>query len=68
MRAFSTALRETNMLARRFTIVCLVVTLFGMVFAILVTDAGRPKRQYQTAEAAPCLVGPKLFCRSVNQD
>ena len=67
MRAFSTALRETNMLARRFTIVCLVVTLFGMVFAILVTDAGRPTRQYQTAGAA-CLVGPKLFCRSVNQD
>ena len=28
------------MLARRFTIVCLLVTLFGMAFAILVADAG----------------------------
>ena len=68
MRAFSTALRETGMLARRFTIVCLLVTLFGMVFAILVADTGRPRRQYQTAGAGPCLISPKFFCRSVNQD
>ena len=29
------------MLARRFTIVCLLMTLFGMLFAILVAEASR---------------------------
>lgn len=51
------------MLARRFTIVCLIVTLFGMGFAILVADAGRSKNQYQTAGATSCFVGQKIFCR-----
>lgn len=49
------------MLARRFTIVCLFVTLFGMAFAVLVADAGRTKR-HQTAGAVSCLVSPKPFC------
>jgi len=56
------------MLARRFTIVCLLVTLFGMAFAILVTDASRTGRHYQTSGAGPCLLGPKIFCRRMNQD
>ncbi|MEP9388815.1 hypothetical protein [Mesorhizobium sp. KR9-304] len=56
------------MLARRFTIVCLLVTLFGMVFAILVADAGRSRRNYQTASAGSCLTGSKIFCRSPDQD
>ncbi|MCP9233248.1 hypothetical protein NMG46_23895 [Mesorhizobium sp. LMG 17147] len=30
------------MLARRFTIVCLLMSLFGMLFAVLVAEAGRP--------------------------
>ena len=30
------------MLARRFTIVCLLMTLFGMLFAILVAEAEPP--------------------------
>jgi hypothetical protein len=51
------------MLARRFTIVCLVVTLFGMAFAILVAEASRTKRHYRTASAASCLLGQKIFCR-----
>ena len=41
------------MLARRFTIVCLLMTLFGMAFAILVAEASRTGRHYQTAGAAP---------------
>ena len=56
------------MLARRFTIVCLVMTLFGMAFAILVAEASRTGRHYQTAGMHSCLLGPKIFCRSVNQD
>lgn len=55
------------MLARRFTIVCLLVTLFGMVFAILVAEASRSGHHYRSG-AASCLLTPKFFCRSVNQD
>jgi hypothetical protein len=50
------------MLARRFTIVCLFVTLFGMAFAILVADAGRTKQYHQTAGSVSCLLSPKPFC------
>ncbi|MEW9806773.1 hypothetical protein [Mesorhizobium marinum] len=55
------------MLARRFTIVCLLVTLFGMAFAILVADAGRNTRQHLAAGAASCL-GGIAFCRTANDD
>jgi hypothetical protein len=56
------------MLARRFTIVCLLMTLFGMGLAILVADASRSGRHYQMAGTRACLLDPKIFCRSVNQD
>jgi hypothetical protein len=39
------------MLARRFTIVCLLMSLFGMLFAILVAEAGHPARPWETAGA-----------------
>lgn len=42
------------MLARRFTIVCLLMTLFGMFFAILVAEAGRPQRNWGEASARSC--------------
>lgn len=41
------------MLARRFTIVCLLAALFGMLFAILVAEAGRSERAWQTGIATP---------------
>jgi hypothetical protein len=50
------------MLARRFTIVCLLVTLFGMAFAILVADAGRPKNHRETAGLASCLIDTTTVC------
>ena len=56
------------MLARRFTIVCLLMTLFGMGLAILVADASRSGRHYQTASTMSCLLDPRIFCRPVNQD
>jgi len=40
------------MLARRFTIVCLLVTLFGMFFAVLVAEAGRSERRWEEAGRA----------------
>lgn len=42
------------MLARRFTIVCLLMTLFGMFFAILVAEAGRPQRNWGEATSSNC--------------
>ena len=39
------------MLTRRFTIVCLLMSLFGMLFAILVAEAGRPARSWDTANS-----------------
>ena len=56
------------MLARRFTIVCLLVTLFGMAFAILVAEASRSGLHNQTAGAGSCPLSPEIFCRRVNQD
>jgi hypothetical protein len=56
------------MLVRRFTIVCLLVTLFGMAFAILVADPGRSRGHYQTAGVPNCLIGSKIFCRSATRD
>ncbi|MEW6629569.1 MAG: hypothetical protein AB1440_01745 [Pseudomonadota bacterium] len=37
------------MLARRFTIVCLLMSLFGMFFAILVAEASHPARSWDSA-------------------
>ncbi len=42
------------MLARRFTIVCLLMTLFGMGFAILVAEAGRQPRDWDQAGFSAC--------------
>ncbi len=42
------------MLARRFTIVCLLMTLFGMGFAILVAEAGRQPRAWDDAGFTVC--------------
>ncbi|CCV05913.1 conserved exported hypothetical protein [Mesorhizobium metallidurans STM 2683] len=39
------------MLARRFTIVCLLLSLFGILFAILVAEAGRPARSWDQANS-----------------
>ena len=39
------------MLARRFTIICLLMSLFGMFFAILVAEAGRSPRAWDKASS-----------------
>lgn len=49
------------MLARRFTIVCLLMTLFGMGFAILVAEAGREPRAWEQAGIHTCR---GLLCQS----
>jgi hypothetical protein len=42
------------MLARRFTIVCLLMSLFGMFFTILVAEAGRPARSWGETQGRTC--------------
>jgi hypothetical protein len=42
---------EGSMLARRFTIVCLLMSLFGMFFAILVAEASHPARPWDRANS-----------------
>ena len=46
------------MLARRFTIVCLLMTLFGMGFAILVAEASRQPRAWDAAGMNACRALP----------
>ena len=52
------------MLARRFTIVCLLMSLFGMFFAILVAEAGRPTRAWDEASSRTCRLGCPTHLRS----
>lgn len=49
------------MLARRFTLVCLLVAIFGMGFAALVTEARRPAYSWQVGTVVPCVFdeGPR---------
>lgn len=46
------------MLARRFTIVCLLLTLFGMLMSTLVAHTGRAPRSWETGRLVPCVAGP----------
>ena len=50
------------MFARRFTIVCLLMSLFGMLFAILVAEASRPLRPHQTTDALPSFLNRNTCC------
>jgi len=43
------------MLARRFTIICLLLTLFSMFFASLVAQAGRTERGWERMSATSCM-------------
>ena len=42
------------MLARRFTIVVLLLTLFGMVFSILVAENSRSRRGWRVGMVVAC--------------
>ncbi|MBU0581970.1 MAG: hypothetical protein KKB66_05280 [Alphaproteobacteria bacterium] len=51
------------MLARRFTIVCLLTTLFGMFFAVLVAEVSRTQHPRRFAEVVPCLTDGINACK-----
>lgn len=51
------------MLARRFTIVCLILTLFSMAFASLAAQPARKARTFdRQAAAIPCEFDSRLTC------
>lgn len=51
------------MLARRFTIICLMLTVFSMFFASLAAQPGRAGRIWdREAAAIPCGFNPQITC------
>lgn len=50
------------MLARRFTIVCLLMALFGMAFSALVAKASRPAHSWEQGIARTCPAETSLRC------
>lgn len=50
------------MLARRLTIVSLLVIIFGLVLAILVAESSRPARSWGIGLFVPCVFEKGLVC------
>jgi len=50
------------MFARRFTIVCLMTTLFGLSFALLVADASRSARSWEIGAVVTCKMNDGPVC------
>lgn len=50
------------MLARRFTIVCLMMAIFGMGLASLVAEAGHSRKTQTMGAAVPCAFAEGLKC------
>lgn len=61
IRHFRVTDGDAEMLARRFTIVCLLMMLFGMGFAILVAEASRDPRPWEETGRGGC----GIFCQSL---
>jgi hypothetical protein len=55
------------MLVRRFTIVCLLIALFGILFAALVAEASRPARSWDIGIVVPCVFDHGLVCAPPNR-
>lgn len=50
------------MFARRFTIVFLLLTLFGMLFSTLVAETARSSRSWRAGQVVPCPFKDGLRC------
>jgi hypothetical protein len=50
------------MLARRFMIVCLLMTLFGMLLSIVVAETSRKARSWEIGMIVPCVMEQGLVC------
>lgn len=56
------------MLIRRFTIVCLLIALFGIGFASLVAEASRTNRSWTQGTVVPCFFEDGLRCSPPNRN
>lgn len=55
---------ETSALARRFTIICLLAAIFGILFAALVQNYARPARAYEIDRVIPCVFEAGRECKA----
>ena len=53
---------ETVVLARRFTIICLLAVIFGIAFAALIEGASRPARAFELGQLHACSVQNGISC------
>jgi hypothetical protein len=53
------------MLARRFTIVCLIAAIFGMGMAILVAESSRPAHSFSRGALGDCPLTTGYSCAPV---
>jgi len=56
------------MLARRFTIVCLLMAVFGMFLSLLVAHAGRTQRGWEHGMVRSCIHESGLACNLIGRN
>lgn len=61
------AVKGADMLARRFSIVCFMVMLFGMGLSVLVAEASRPVRGLDIKAPSTCLFETSTFCNEITR-
>jgi hypothetical protein len=57
---------ETAVLARRFTMICLMAMIFGLAFAALIESASRPARAVEPGQLNACTLVNGMRCAPVN--
>ena len=53
---------ENSVIARRFTIICLMAAIFGFLFATLIQS--RPARSWEMGQVVPCVFEGGLVCKT----
>lgn len=53
---------EHTVIARRFTIICVMAAIFGFAFATLVES--RPARSRELGQVVPCVFENGLICKT----
>ena len=53
---------ETQVLARRFTIICLMAMIFAFGFAALIDSAARPARAFEPGKLQTCPMPRGFSC------
>lgn len=56
------------MLARRFTIICLLLAIFGMGLASLVAEAGNSRKSQAAGVVVPCVFERGLRCGPLDRN